>query len=91
MTTPHGSTGAAEITAVIGKLSREFAVHSGEQRSLVAALVEIVVWRAVHGYTAAQITGFLNAHVAPGVRPDFVAWVVAEAGRRLGDTPVGGA
>ncbi|MER7861696.1 hypothetical protein ABTX61_21495 [Amycolatopsis japonica] len=79
------------ITTVIEHLAREFAAHSGESRHLVAMLVEIIVWRTVHGQSAGQITRFLDDHVAPGVREDFVAWVVSETSRRLAPVPGGGA
>ncbi|WP_340686360.1 hypothetical protein LCL61_08725 [Amycolatopsis coloradensis] len=78
------------ITTVIAQLTREFVEHSGESARLVAVLVEITVWRTVHGQTAGQITRFLDAHVAPGVRDDFVAWVVSETGRRLASVAGGG-
>ncbi|WP_158634443.1 hypothetical protein [Amycolatopsis sp. WAC 01375] len=79
------------ITSVIEQLAYEFAVHSGEPQRLVAMLVEIIVWRTVNGQPAEQIAAFLNAHIAPGVRDDFVAWVVSETGRRLGSISGGGA
>ncbi|MFD5089009.1 hypothetical protein ACFWMR_00305 [Amycolatopsis thailandensis] len=77
------------ITGVIEQLARDFATHSGESRRLVAMLVEIIVWRTVNGQTTEQITAFLNAHIAPGVRDDFVDWVVSETGRRLNSVPGG--
>ncbi|KZB80504.1 hypothetical protein AVL48_37935 [Amycolatopsis regifaucium] len=79
------------ITTVIEQLAREFAAHSGESRRLVAMLVEIIVWRTVNGQPAEQITAFLDAHISPGVRGDFVTWVVSETTRRLGSVPGGGA
>lgn len=79
------------ITTVIEQLAREFTAHSGEPFPLVAGLVEITVWRTVNGQSAGQITAFLDAHIAPGVRADFVAWVVSETDRRLGSVHGGGA
>ncbi|SFJ76019.1 hypothetical protein SAMN04489731_1455, partial [Amycolatopsis regifaucium] len=54
-------------------------------------LVEIIVWRTVNGQPAEQITAFLDAHISPGVREDFVTWVVSETTRRLSTAPGGGA
>ncbi|SFW50424.1 hypothetical protein SAMN04489730_0947 [Amycolatopsis australiensis] len=84
---PFGPINTARITTVITELSREVAqVETGERFELVAALVEIIVWRALHGQTARQITDYLASQVAAGLRLEFVAWVVAESGRRLTDT-----
>jgi hypothetical protein len=83
---PTGPINTARITAVTGQLSREVAQgQPGERFELVAALVEIIVWRALHGQTAQQITAYLAGEVAAGLRLDFVAWVVAESGRRLAE------
>ncbi|MFD5090400.1 hypothetical protein ACFWMR_07355 [Amycolatopsis thailandensis] len=87
---PFIPVGTFRITALIEQLAREFAEHSGEPVRLVAMLVEIIAWRTVNGLSAEQITAFLNAHIAPGVREDFVAWVVSETGRRLHSAPGGG-
>jgi hypothetical protein len=84
---PTGPINTARITAVITQLAREVAqTETGERFELVAALVEIIVWRALHGQTAQQITAYLASQVAAGLRLDFVAWVMAEASRHLTET-----
>jgi hypothetical protein len=84
---PNGPINTARITAVITQLAREVAATEvGERFELVVALVEIIVWRALHGQTAQQITAYLSTEVAARLRLEFVAWVVAEAGRRLAET-----
>lgn len=85
---PTGPINTERITAVITQLAREVArSEAGERAELVAALVEIIVWRAVHGQTAQQITAYLAGQVAAGLRLEFVAWVIAESGHRLAEPP----
>ncbi len=83
---PMGPIRTARITTVIAELAREVARGQAEERfNVVVAVVEIVVWRALNGQTAQQITAYLAGDVAAGLRLDFVAWVIAEAGRRLAE------
>lgn len=83
---PTGPIHTERITAVIAQLAREVQRgETSERAELVAALVEIIVWRALHGQTAQQITAYLAGRVAAGLRLEFVAWVVAESGRRLAE------
>ncbi|HEY3479865.1 MAG TPA: hypothetical protein VGL02_13300, partial [Streptomyces sp.] len=66
-TMPSGPINTARITTVITNLAAAIVAESGEKPELVAAIVEIIVWRGLHGQTAQQITAYLAREVAAGL------------------------
>ena len=83
VSTPFGEINLSQVAGVIDQVATTVIAHHDLPFDMVAGLVEIIVWRALHGQSAEQITTYLRIDATWHVTDEFVAWVITEAGRIL--------
>src|SRR5947207_8337550 len=83
--TPFGPVNSRRVALVIDEIARVVCEYHDEPFPAMAALIEVMVWRAIQGQTTEQITHYLIANATPNLRHEFVVWVITEARHRVGD------